>query len=133
MSKKPTKKALKEMQALCFEWQDRLRLNDWEIVFEICGDSTMDDILENREDMDVDTLGTCNPAILRKEARLLLRSQDSKHYTHAKFDSFEATLVHELLHIHFAMVPEAYVILEEQTVETLTKVLLKMKYKGTKP
>lgn len=123
-----TKKSLKEMQKLCFEWQDRLRLNDWDIMFEICTDEKMDELLYNREDMDLGTLGMCKPALLRKDVQIILRDQHSKYYHDGTIDTFEATLVHELLHIHFAMVPEDHIILEEQTVETLTKVLLKMKY-----
>lgn len=88
--------ALDELQVLCAEWQKRLRLQDWKVKVTFC----------RMRDMD-DAYGHMDTRNYFKEADIQIA--DPVDRTDASPD-IEQTLVHELVHIHFAQLetPEGY-------------------------
>jgi len=82
-----------QAQEACKEWQERLKLQHWFVKVKIC----------RRDDMGMDeTCGTCRWVLSRAEA--LLKLLDPIDYPEDAIvgQDHEITLVHELLHIHFA-------------------------------
>lgn len=81
-----------ELDALCDEWQKRLRLQDWHVVVR----------LRRHYEMNENTTGVIDPVLTRKEARIDLLCEEDRLPIEQPFaDSVEHTLVHELLHLHF--------------------------------
>lgn len=137
MAKKQTvtKADVKLAKGLFWEWRQRLHLMDWKVKLHLLTDEQMDTLRFADDDEDEDepvemntALGVCEPTLLRKYANVYLRSPSCKAYQGDSSESFEATLVHELMHIHFTGMPDALIIIEEQNVETLTHAFLDMKY-----
>lgn len=79
-----------ELEELCAEWQARLRLLDWNVRLEICRYYGMPD-----------SLGDCDCDIPTKAAKIRLLVQDDIS-PHEVYPDMEHTIVHELLHLHFA-------------------------------
>jgi hypothetical protein len=75
-----------ELEALCAEWQKRLRIQDWIITLVVNYDSS--------------TCGSCTTCKSRKLATITVAHPDCN--THENDKDYEATLVHELLHVHAA-------------------------------
>ena len=111
-----------ELQVLCKEWQDRLRLNEWDIVV---------NIYRAREFYNEGCIGE-NTWELRK-AESIIRILDPVDYPeNTRFPlDMEQVLVHELLHLLFAPFEPNDKTLQhdfmEQTIDRLAKVLVDMK------
>lgn len=88
---------LDELKELCAKWQEILRLQDWNIEIRI----------SRARDFEVENAcGECSWVLPRKEA--LIRILDPLDYSpnHVFPQDMERTLVHELLHLHFAEISE---------------------------
>ncbi|MEW6044997.1 MAG: hypothetical protein AB1609_00710 [Bacillota bacterium] len=107
-----------ELTEKCRLWQRRLRLQDWDIVTKIV----------RADDMHSDGQGECMWVIERKEA--IIKLLDPVDYSpRSPFEQdHERTLVHELLHLHFAPftakdgTPED--VAQEQAIQCLAKALV---------
>ena len=86
-----------ELQQLCAEYQKVLRLQDWTIVVRV---------LRARDFELKDCVGECRWVLPRKEA--IIHILDPVDYPPGdKFpQDMERSLVHELLHLHFAAISE---------------------------
>lgn len=81
-----------ELKSACEEWQKRLRLQDWVVKCKI----------SRNKDVATNSQGHCNWVIQKKMATILILDpldypEDTMHP-----QDMEQTLVHELLHLHFA-------------------------------
>lgn len=81
-----------ELQVACAEWQKRLRLQDWVVQAKI----------SRNRDVGDKSQGHCRWVIQKKMATILILDpldypEDTMHP-----QDMEQTLVHELLHLHFA-------------------------------
>lgn len=83
-----------ELESLLSEWQRRLRLQDWTVKIQ----------LRRRHDMSMDdSAGVCRWQLAKKLA--CVEIMDPHDYDPGSFgwaQDVERTLVHELLHLHFA-------------------------------
>lgn len=81
-----------ELQALCLDWQRRLRLQDWRVTVSFAVPGQMSQTYHHGE------CATCAP---RKLARIKVLRPDCHpgDEFEAPYD-MEAILVHELLHLH---------------------------------
>jgi hypothetical protein len=82
------------LTARCAEWQRRLRLQDWDVYLTIA----------RGHELGEKTMGDCHPLSTKRQARIRILHPDD--YAGAGFwpdkrDTWELTLVHELLHLHF--------------------------------
>ena len=106
-----------EVNGLLKYWQKILRLEDWDIVVVI-------------EELSEDIFGKFNAVFKNKHAIITLQNPDServKDYLYFPYN-LEATLVHELVHLHFAMFVEVKdesieEILYEQAIDKLALAL----------
>lgn len=78
-------------------WQAVLRLQDWNIVL----------VLHRKADMSIDgAIGASTYSLTHKDERLELVDPEDLYLFHQRFNGeeldYEVTLVHELLHLHFA-------------------------------
>ncbi|BBN97495.1 hypothetical protein [Sporolactobacillus terrae] len=98
-------------------WQERLRLRDWDITAQIVPLSLMDDKSHG---------GECAWLMQSKVARInILRDEDYQGFAALLPDDMEQTLVHELLHLHFApMDDDKYYMPIEQAIESISKALV---------
>lgn len=78
-----------ELSVACREWQRRLLLMDWEIVCRLVGSD------------DIPGMGQVNYVRAKKQAILKILRQGLWDGTEFEQDQ-EKSLVHELLHLHFA-------------------------------
>lgn len=107
-------------------WQPILRLQDWNITVNV----------RRRYDMsDHDVLGRVHRHTESKDAYVeILSTQDVGAHQKGDDADYEVTLLHELLHIHFAFMNNdedaARQLQEELIINTLTRVLLKFKRDG---
>lgn len=107
-------------------WQDKLRLNDWIIELK----------LKRARDMREDCAGSVNWVLSKKMAIIhILEAIDYPDDVMGVQD-MENTLVHELLHLHFASINDVfgnnsdiYEIFEEQAINSIADGLLKI-YRG---
>ncbi len=85
-----------ELKALCVKYQKILRLQDWNIIVRI----------KRARDFDQECCGDVHWSLTRKEA--VIRILDHVDYDPDSIypQNMERTLIHELLHIHFAEVSE---------------------------
>lgn len=111
-----------ELRQLCAEWQKILRLQDWDVVVQV-----------SRRD---DTFGHTNTGQVRYQLGLkqaLIKIIDPIDYpTNVIYpQDMETTLVHELLHLHFAPfdadddTPAGTA--QEQAIEAIAKGLVSLK------
>ena len=109
----------KDVDILCRKWQDILRLNDWNVAVELIRES---------EFSEPDRAGEVYITLSKGEALILLLdplipTQDCPF----PYD-MEQTLVHELLHLHFATFEPQDDDLKhdlwERAVESITKTLI---------
>jgi len=81
-----------ELRMKCYEWQAILRLQDWDVIISI----------DRARDMIPDVLGQCEWTLPTKQARIRILDPVD-HPPDLKWpQDMEQTLVHELLHLHFA-------------------------------
>ena|SRR3990167_3747235 len=81
-----------ELQLVCAEWQKRLRLQDWVVKA----------IIARNKDLLEKTQGTCSWVIQKKMATILILDPIDYPEDTIHPQDMEQTLVHELLHLHFA-------------------------------
>lgn len=82
-----------QLEALCAEWQRRLRLQDWDVKIR----------LRRRYDMWVETnQGECKHETLKKLALVNILDPTDYDPDNVWPQDVERTVVHELLHLHFA-------------------------------
>ena len=111
-----------ELQELCKEWQDRLRLNAWDIMV---------NLYRSREFFNENCVGENTYEFKKQESTIrILDPVDFDPNTNFPQD-MEVVLVHELLHLLFASFePEDGTLqhdMMEQTIEQIAKVLVSLK------
>lgn len=110
-----------EYQQLCHEWQKTLRLQDWDIVVRVC----------THWGMSTNCQGEVDWVVEKKKA--IVRLLDPAHCQPNKAfpQDLEKTLVHELLHLHFASYAAddgtAEDIAQEQTIDILACAMVQLK------
>ena len=104
------------IKSLCVKWQKRLGLSDWDIKIEV----VHSDALQG------DQAAVLTTATLR---RATVRIADVN-------TEIEQSIIHELLHIHFALIDERFTKLEnliyEQAIEAIAWGLYNTEYVQTK-
>lgn len=106
-------------------WQELLRLRDWRLSVAYVPNLAAHD--------GSPCYGLCSPFVDAKEARISIRDPQSTDGV-GEFD-VEETLVHELLHLHFAPLAEntaSGVAAEEQAVWAITEAITKVKSSGAR-
>lgn len=110
-----------EVAACVKKWQKRLRLQDWWIYLRI----------KRARDMSFeDSQGSCNWNLLRKTAVIELLDPIDWDDSRVQAQDHEMTIVHELLHLHFAALSEGVSyddlqrVTEEQSIIALTEALV---------
>lgn len=82
------------LTVMCREWQRRLRLQDWDVF----------PIIARAHQLGEKTMGDCHPLDTKRLAKIRILHPDDypgSGFWDEKTDSWELTLVHELLHLHF--------------------------------
>ena len=110
-----------ELQALCAEWQKRLRLQDWDVKVQ----------LARRWAMEPGNQAECEWNLRKRIAVIrVLDSVDWNSDTPWPQDQ-EQSLVHELLHLHFAPFraePETpQDVAQEQAIDAIARALVELK------
>lgn len=104
-------------------WQELLRLQDWNIELRIVRQFTLDD---------PDTLAECEYYLERKDAiiRIVIPEDLDRFedvYLGNEARDYDITLVHELLHLHFAQfAPPEDEVVHEQVINTLSRAFVKL-------
>lgn len=117
-----------DVDALLSEWQDRLRLSDWDVTVEIVPCRTQKD----------GTLGTVSTTPALKSAEINVLSFAEKTNSDLYPYDMERVLVHELLHLHFDLFfPEGEGRPEytacEVAIDCIARALVHAKRGGTLP
>lgn len=121
--------SLEEAQALCEQWQDILNLQHWRVKLKIARGNGLD--------LPDGTQGRCEWVIKKRSALIRLLDPIDWDKTCLWPQDMEQTLVHELLHLHFAAFdikddsPED--IASEQTIEALSRALVCLKRQNQPP
>lgn len=102
-------------------WVSTLRLRDWQLDIDLVNSKQMEEVSGSET-----ALGYCVPNTPRKYAHIYLLRPNDKAYEGEPTD-FEDTIVHELLHLHFAIVPEEFVLFEEQSVCAIAGALVHLR------
>lgn len=108
------------LRGLCSEWQERLRLQDWDIFTEIC----------RARDLPSGVAGHNKIDLLKKKSVIAVLAEADHDPNSAWPYDVEKTLVHELLHLHFETnceITEAQHVAFEQGIDILSRVLVNMK------
>ena len=111
-----------ELKKLCSFWQNQLKLNNWRIAIGIERKTAFNNSQSTGE---IDYVLPLRQAIIKV--------LDPLDYPNSPFEQdMEITLVHELLHLHFALFePKSDDSLEflimESTIEQLANILVEMK------
>jgi hypothetical protein len=118
----------RKLDGLRREWQKLLRLQDWRIVSKFVNP----EILKERT-QEEKAVGACGAFAETKEAEIIILGPQywSEEYD-ARERDVEDTIVHELLHCHFAPFEgknDAVALQHEQAIEAITEALLVLKRK----
>lgn len=111
-----------ELKKLCAFWQNQLKLNNWRIAIGI----ERKTVFNNSQ-----SIGEIDYVLPLRQA--IIKVLDPLDYPNSPFEQdMEITLVHELLHLHFALFePKSDDSLEflimESTIEQLANILVEMK------
>lgn len=116
-----------QLEALCREWQGILRLQDWRVFLRKT---------RARDMSNPDHQGECEWVLSRKEAYISLLDPVDYPPDAIEPQDEELTLVHELMHLHFAPFwtdkgeddPER--IAMEQAIELTAQALVRLKRNG---
>lgn len=120
-----------ELQELCAYWQSVLRLQDWDIRVKVSRLAEMPEAAQ----------GYCTWTLETKQATIQVL--DPSDYEGLQGENaalwpqdLEATLVHELLHVHFAYIAEygsgrKFRLPLEQAIEAITHGLVRLKRQAT--
>lgn len=108
-------KSLDELTALCKKWQKLLKLEDWDI----CPHWAEEGELENDTE-----LANIFPVAQRKHACIYILNQEAAEKLEGFPTNIESTVIHELLHLHFAVFQHEenpiYMMIEEQAIHAIT-------------
>ena len=108
-----------ELQALCETWQKRLGLADWTVRARFARQYEMD-----RSDI----TGQCRWVLSKREAVINILVEEDYPPSLVEPYNLERTLVHELIHLHFAPFwadqDSLEQILQEQAIDALAKALV---------
>lgn len=111
-----------ELKKLCAFWQNQLKLNNWRIAIGI----ERKTVFNNSQ-----STGEIDYVLPLRQA--IIKILDPLDYPNSPFEQdMEISLVHELLHLHFALFePKSDDLLEflimESTIEQLANILVEMK------
>lgn len=86
----------KQLTSLCREWQAQLRLQDWEVEINLC---RVGEISDNRA-------GEVTTITAKQTAKINILHPDCYPTTSIEVQDIERTIVHELLHLSFALVDD---------------------------
>lgn len=106
-----------ELLALCVEWQERLRLQDWRIGLTI---ARARDFENDRKEAEITMMD------MLKEARIKILNPVDYPATCWLPQDMEEALVHELLHIHFLPFGDCEVA-EEAAINCISQALVNAK------
>jgi hypothetical protein len=111
-----------ELRTKCAEWQKVLRLQDWIVVTKI----------KRGRDMSIpDVCGSCNWELTQRLAAINILDPIDYPPDAIAPNDMELTLVHELLHLHFAAVePEGASVAGEQAIESISWGLVNLARRG---
>lgn len=112
------------LRSLAKMWQKRLNLSDWDVVVNIA----------RKDDMPEESQGACHYQAVKKQAIIqVIHPDDYEGGGHWNQD-MERTLVHELLHLHFAeKTPYAELskdyleLVEERVIEATSQALVDLR------
>lgn len=111
-----------QLQRLTAEWQKILRLQDWDVHTETVRDRDM--YSDNAQ-------GECTWVLAHKEALIKLEDPVDYHAHEAWPQDQEKTLVHELVHLHFAPFmlerDDPGYVAQEQAIELIAQALVSLK------
>ncbi|MBD2771150.1 hypothetical protein [Iningainema tapete] len=116
---------MEDWQVFCTQWQQRLKLQDWDVNVKIVSLREMGESLS----------GSVTYNIGKKIADIKLIKPEDYPCDSMRPQDMEETLVHELLHLHFAPLgiendtPEQ--LAEEQAINALAKALIQFKRSTT--
>jgi hypothetical protein len=110
----------RQLQRLCAQWQKRLRVQDWDVRVRV----------KRRHQMELESKRAgCNYSLKLKEA--LIEIQSPLDYQPSVWpNDMEQSLVHELLHLHFALfsaddeTPEG--VAQEQAIDLIASALVSL-------
>lgn len=114
-------------------WQERLRLQDWDIEASI----------RRASEMEGEVVGSVSWSLSRKQASISILDQNDYPDDRMGYRDMENDLIHELIHIHLAPIHEhfgslgngemnpMYTMFEEQAIESLTSALLSERDKNS--
>jgi len=109
------------------EWQKRLRLQDWKIKISFADEGFMKEV----SGLEDGAYGAVEHFVEDKEAKIyILRAEDWGEVEGDFGQAVENTVVHELLHLHFAPFQtgdESSMILQEQAIRPIADALLELK------
>jgi hypothetical protein len=116
----------RKLDSLRREWQKRLRLQDWKITSKFAPLGFLKEVTGTEN-----PVGANESFVEAKEAKIhILRPEDwDKEYNERQQD-VEDTVVHELLHCHFAVFDaedNATRLRQEQVIESLTEAFMGLK------
>lgn len=117
----------RQLTAMMKRWQKKLRLMDWRIKVRFVSPQEMvGKEVEYGQDTE-SCVGFCEPLPESKIATISMLKPEEIGEVHEQADvSIEATLVHEMLHCHFAPFSTSETKLAvEQAIEAITEALLK--------
>jgi len=106
------------------EWQKILRLQDWRIKIRF---ATAEEL---KEATDADAIGGCQSLVEAREANLLLLPPEALNPNDEREQDIENTIVHELLHCHFAAFKSddsQVQLAQEQAIEAISEALVNLK------
>lgn len=99
-----------DLAKLCLKWQRILRLQDWTIYIRFA----------RHYEISANVAGEVDVVVLKKTARISIIEPIDYHNQAFCAQDIEKTVVHELLHLHFAQHDAALTLTtEEQAVESL--------------
>lgn len=108
-----------QLQALCETWQKRLGLADWKVKARFVKHYEMDHS---------NITGECQWVLARREATIKILVEEDYPPSLVEGYDLERTLVHELIHLHFAPFwaddGSLEQLLQEQAIEALAKALV---------
>lgn len=104
-----------QLQQKCSEWQKRLRLQDWIVKARMC----------RAHELPVSSMAHVHYVVEKKMASIrIVDPVDYPPDSMVPYD-MENSLVHELLHLHFApLTGDESSVVEEQAIECITSALL---------
>lgn len=115
LTSEASSKPLDDLTALCKKWQKILKLEDWEI----CPHWADEGELENDNE-----LANIFPVVQRKHACIYVLNPEAAEKLEGFPSNIESTILHELLHLHFALFLHeenpVYMMIEEQAIHAIT-------------